>query len=382
MPLDLSSPRTSTRFSWRTPVVLISGPLVVVAAAAWFGAATLDTPVTASPPDAVSSVREVGGTVRLTGTVEAVRAFSVKAPRLIGQPSGTSLVVTKLVPGGARVEAGDVLIEFDRQGQERTARDQRSAFLDLEGQIRRLRAEHAAARAADQAELTVATSNVARARLEVTTNSLLPRVEGEKNDLALEEAIARLAQLTHTLTLKRKAAGAELQILEIQRDRALSDASNAERNATNMVVTAPFGGLVVLKPVFRQNGMTEVKESEEVRPGVAILDVVDASAMQVRALANQADIAHVTVGRAVRVRLDAYPDLVFDGRVKQVAPLAVPSGLAPLVRTFATVVSIEGSHERLMPDLSAAVDISSEPPSTVTSERSSRVDDQAGSGAH
>ena len=290
-------------------------------------------------------------------------------------------MVTRLTPGGTRVEAGEVLVEFDRQDQERTARDQRSEFLDLEGQIRQLRAEHAAARATDQAELTVATNDVERAHLDVTTNPLLPRVDAEKNDLALEEATARLAQISETLVLKRTAAAAELRILEIRRDRALSDARNAERNAARMVVRASFGGLVVLKTIWRQGRMTEVKESEEVRPGIAILDVVDVSGMQVRARVNQADIAHVSVGRAARIRLDAYPALVFAGRVAQVAPLAVPSPLSPRVRTFTAIVAIEGSHELLMPDLSAAIDIATVPPSSRELDRFTLGADRPRSGA-
>ena len=132
--------------------------------------------------------------VRLTGTVEAVRAFSVNAPRLTGQPFNTPLVITRLVGGGARVEAGDVLVAFDPQEQQRVARDQRSALLDLEGQIRKLEAEQEAARATDDAELVQAANDVERSRLDVRTNPVLSRIEAEMNDLALEQALAKLEQ--------------------------------------------------------------------------------------------------------------------------------------------------------------------------------------------
>ena len=208
-----------------------------------------------------------------------------------------------------------------------------------------------------------AANDVERSRLDVRTNPLLPRIEAEMNDLALEQAIARLEQLERTFALKRAAAAAELRILGIQRDRARREAEHAERNARLMTVTAPFDGLVVLETIFRGGGqMTEVQEGEELRSGVPILDVVDPSQMQVRASVNQTDIAHVAAGQAVRGRLDAYPELAFDGTVEQIAPLAVPSQLTPTVRTFAAIVSIAGSHERLTPDLSASVDVLPAPP--------------------
>lgn len=311
---------------------------------------------TAGPAAAVGPGADLP--IRLAGTVEAVRAFSVNVPRLTGQSSNVPLVITRLVAGGARVEAGDVLVEFDPQEQQRVARDQRGALLDLEGQIRKLAAEQEAARATDEAELSEAANDVERGRLDVRTNPLLPRIEAETNDLTLEEALARLDQLERTFDLKRAAAAAALRILEIQRDRARREAEHAERNARRMTVAAPFDGLVVLETIFRSGGqMTEVQEGEEVRAGVPILDVVDSSSMQVRASVNQTDIAHVAVGQPVRVRLDAYPELAFDGTVEQIAPLAVPSQLTPTVRTFVAIVSIAGSHERLTPDLSASVDV-------------------------
>ena len=315
------------------------------------------TPDTEAAP--VAALRQnADQPVRLAGTVEAVRAFSVITPRLTGQQFNTPLVITRLVAGGARVEAGDLLVEFDPQDQQRAARDQRSTLLDLEGQIRRVEAEQEAAQATDEADLVQAANDVERSRLDVRANPLLPRIEAETNDLALEQAIARLDQLEQTFTLKRTAARAELRILEIQRDRARREAEHAERNTRLMTVTAPFAGLVVLDTIFRGGGpMTEVQEGEELRSGMGILDVVDSSSMQVRASVNQTDIAHVAVGQPATIRLDAYPELAFDGRLEQIAPLAVPSQLTSTVRTFVAIVSIAGSNERLTPDLSASVDI-------------------------
>jgi HlyD family secretion protein len=297
--------------------------------------------------------------VRLAGTVEAVRAHSAIVPRLVGQPTGSgSLLLTRLAPTGTRANLGEVLAEFDRQEQDRIARDRRSELLDLDEQIRKKKSEQAVARAHDETELKQAENDVGRARLDVQRNPLLPRIDAEKNDLALEQAQARLAQLAAAFTLKRRAAGAELRILEIRRDRAKAEADHAERNARLMTIVAPFAGIVVRKTTFRGPGqMSELHVGEEVRPGAPILDLVDSSAMQVRARVNQADIAWVTAGQRARVRLDAYPDLDFEGRVEQLAPLAVASTMTPRVREFVALISITGTHPSLMPDLSAAVDI-------------------------
>ena len=79
--------------------------------------------------------------------------------------------------------------------------------------------------------------------------------------------------------------------------------------------------------------------------------------MQVRVLANQQDFLALKIGQPVTVRLDAYPELLLPGRLEQISPIGRGNGYSPRVRTFAVVFSIKGTDQRLMPDLSAAVDL-------------------------
>lgn len=297
--------------------------------------------------------------LRLTGIIESVRYHNVAAPRIVGGTGagGNTLIITKLAASGAQVNEGDVLVEFDRQAQHKAAFDKRAEYLDLEEQIRKKRAEHEQVRAKDDAELAVAANAVETARLEMKKNEVLARILAEKNTLAMEEAEARLKQLQDTGELKRRAEQSEVRILEIQRDRARVAMEQAEQNATRMVVKTPLPGVVVLRMNWRGGQMVEIQEGEEARPGMPIMLVVDPSAMLVRVKVNQADVHLVKAGQPARVSLDAYPGLEFTGRVEQVAPVGSTSRLTDKVRNFVAIVSIQGNHPKLMPDLSAAVDV-------------------------
>src|SRR5262245_24605971 len=88
-----------------------------------------------------------------------------------------------------------------------------------------------------------------------------------------------------------------------------------------------------------------------------IMQMVDPAAMQVRVKVNQADVHLLQVGQAARISLDAYPELQFRGRVEQVTPVGTTSMLTTRVRNFVAIVSVEGNHPRLLPDLSAAIDV-------------------------
>lgn len=301
---------------------------------------------------------DTASTVRLNGLVEAVDFYSVVVPRVTGTGQGSpQLTIVRLAPKGTLVKKGELLVEFDRQLQVRNALDKRAEWLDLEEQIKKKRADQNALRAQDETALKTAENAVALAKLEVLKNPLLPRIEAEKNTLNLEAAEAKFAQQREAFALKQKAALADVQILEVRRDRAASAMGHAERNAEKMVIRAPIDGLVVLKSIWKGGTMGEPQEGEELWPGAQLLDLVGPSSMQVRVRVNQADLGGLKVGLPARVTLDAYPGKTYPARLLQISPIAVPGSFSPTVRTFAALFAIDGSDPQLAPDLSAAVDV-------------------------
>jgi multidrug resistance efflux pump len=273
-----------------------------------------------------------------------------------------TMLITKMAKGGTRVDKGDVVVEFDPQQQAVAALDRQAEVVDLEGQIKRRLSEQAAALERDTTEIKTAEHNVERARLDTLRNEFVGRTEAEKNTLALEQATARLEELRKTFTLKRKAAEADLRILEIRKERAERNMLQARRNAELMQIRAPFAGLVVVRSQFRGSaGYVEVQEGDEVRPGLPVISIVDTSAMQVRARVNQADIAMLRPGQPAKVRLDGFPQLEFDGVIELISPLAVPSEMSLTVKSFSALVAVKGTHEQLLPDLTASVEVVATP---------------------
>lgn len=315
--------------------------------------------------------------LRISGTVEAVEATTVSVPRLQGQGTTTmSLVITRLIRPGSLVKPGDLLVEFDRQDQLKNALDRRVELSDLEQQIKKKEAEERAARARDDSAVQQAETALTRAQLDMTKNELLPTIQAEKNRLALEEAEAKLAQLKRSYDLKRRAAEADIRILQIRRDRAENAMKQAEANASKMSIVSPIAGMAVLRSIWKSNTMAEVQEGEEVRAGMPIVDVVNPQSMRIRSKLNQVDVNEVRPGQSVSVGLDAYPDLLFKGRVTQISPLAVRSTMSPKIRTFVALIEVVGSHPKLMPDLTASLDVelAREPGAVVIPRDSVRFD--------
>jgi HlyD family secretion protein len=124
-----------------------------------------------------------------------------------------------------------------------------------------------------------------------------------------------------------------------------------------MQIRAPISGVVVFNTIWKQGNMGEVQEGDQVRPGVPFMQVVDPSSMQVHVLVNQQDLFALRVGQKASVHLDAYPDLVLPGKLESIDPMGKHGDFSSKLRIFSATFSINGGDPRLMPDLSAAVDV-------------------------
>ncbi len=294
--------------------------------------------------------------IRLKGTTEAVESRAILAPLLAGQQVST-LTIVRMAASGSRVKKGDLLVEFDRQAQTRDFIDKQAEYEKLVDQVAEERAKESATRAKDETELKTAEDNLRKAEFEIQRAEIVSRIDAEKNQENLDEAKATFEQLRETFELKRKAAQAAIRILEIQRDRTQQTMMHAQANANLMQVHSPIAGVIVLNTIWKQGTMGEVQEGDQVRPGVPFMQVVDPTAMQVRVLANQQDFPALEVGQTAKVRLDAYPDLEFPAKIEQVSPIGEGGDFSAKLRTFVVIAAIEGNNSKLMPDLSAAVDV-------------------------
>lgn len=344
---------------WRKPWIWVAVLVMVAAGIAYAmvrrtqtgGQTAADTTRTAKV-----ELKDFIRTVRVSGTVEAVESHPIVAPRLAIQSANT-LVITKLLTTGTVVHKGDLVAEFDRQSQVRDALDRDAEYNDFVEQINKLKATQASDKAVDDTDIKTAEDAVSTAALEVQKNEVISKILAEKNQENLDEANEKLRQLRATYLLKRQSAESALKLLESQRDAKLLAKEHATKNAELLSIHSPADGLVVVNSTFKQSGMAEWQEGDQVRAGAAFMQVVNPGAMRVRAQVNQQDLPEIQPEQRAEIRLDAYPDMVFHGKVDRISSVGVADDFSSTVHTFVVMFSIDGADPRLLPDLSAAVDV-------------------------
>ncbi len=327
---------------------------------------------------AVAEQKDFARVLRLGGTTRASRSFIVTAPQLEGAQLNT-LLITRVVTPGAPIKPGDILVQFDPQAQQKDYIDKQKTYTDLVGQVAQKQTDADIARAKDDTELASAENALKKAELEVQRNEIVSRIDAEKNQESLDEAQATFAQLKETYQLKRKAAAATIHIAEVQRDRAAEAMRYAKSNESKMTIQSSMEGVAVFNTIWIGGRMRTAQTGDSVESGVPFMQVVDPSRMEVRARINQSDLEKVTIGQKATVRFDAYPGMAMPAVLTEISPFGEGGRFSDKVRAFTVVFSIQGSDPRLLPDLSAALDITLESqPNAIVIPRQSIGHDASG----
>jgi len=128
----------------------------------------------------------------------------------------------------------------------------------------------------------------------------------------------------------------------------ISGASNSQQAR----VTAPMSGVIIKKGV--ELGETVTSGVSSFNEGTTMFTVADLKSLIIRVNLNEVDIAKVRVGQPVRVTLDAYPQKIFTGKVRFVAPAAK---VVDKIKVFEIEVALDKLDEAFRTGMSANVEI-------------------------
>lgn len=253
-------------------------PIVALLAAGWW--ATRPKPVAVRLHTVATGTVEASLSNTRAGTVEACQR--TKLSTIMG-----GRIEVLAVKEGDLVKKGQLLLKLwndDQQAQRTLALAQRDLAQQRIGEACTL-----AANAAREAE------RIAQLRRDGF-------VSASREEQARADADARAAACA-TAKADVRQATARIRVTEVEQGRT--------------ALYAPFDGTVA-------KIVGEVGEySTPSPPGVPTppaIDLIDASCLYVKAPMDELDAPKIKPGQAVRIRLDAYPNRIFPGRVKRVAP--------------------------------------------------------------
>jgi multidrug efflux pump subunit AcrA (membrane-fusion protein) len=306
--------------------------------------------------------------LRIGGSISAEEFAAIRAPRIrSGSRSGGdggSMTLIRMADAGSVIAKGEVIAEFDRQNQQQQIDDQQAGVVQAEALVRVREANLMIELETKRQDLVTARAEYEKARLDLRTAPVRSQIEAEVLANVRDEAQATYEQLEQEVKMLEQAHAAALRQVRIDLEQEEVDLKRAEMNAEHMLMTAPIGGIVVHETMFRGGGFSQVANGDEVRSGTLFMQIVNPGSMVLQAQVNQADSQRVRLGQRAEVRLDAYPNEVFQGRVRSVSAMAgggsdgrFRSGSGDHVRQISVTIDILEQDARIIPDLSASADV-------------------------
>jgi HlyD family secretion protein len=133
------------------------------------------------------------------------------------------------------------------------------------------------------------------------------------------------------------------------------------------IIRAPFAGVITAKRAFVGEAVSPFGSSPSGGgSGGAIATIVEFSSLYVGADVNESNLSKLARNQPAEILLDASPDKVYHGRLRQIVPAADRQKATVRVK-----VAFLDADDRVLPDLSARVNFTSEP--TEGKETHSRV---------
>jgi len=292
--------------------------------------------------------------LRITGMVQAVKSRSIRVPQLSGQSSRLTLV--RLIPNGSKVNEGDLLAEFDRTELIDQERDAAARLQDLQHQLAEKRAEVNSDQARRASTLGETQADLEKALIQLKKGPVLSEIERLKAEARASGARARAESLRKSDAARRKTEEAAVGILELKVKRQAVVLERVRSNMGRLEIRAPQDGMIALENSWRSGSMGPPQEGDQMWPGQALVRIFDPSAMVVDAMVNEPDIAAAGKAVTAKVFVDAYPSLVLDAVLEASSPVATAALESP-VRTFNARFRIKQQDLRLLPDLSASLEV-------------------------
>ncbi len=122
-------------------------------------------------------------------------------------------------------------------------------------------------------------------------------------------------------------------------------------------IVAPMSGTITRLEIEEGEIVTSGRSAFSRSPALMIIDDLDR--MIVKTRINEVEIAQIKIGQEAEIKVDSYPDKVFEGSVIEISPSANPrqeQGGDGII-TFEVNVEVLGSPSELLPGMSADVDI-------------------------
>jgi HlyD family secretion protein len=292
--------------------------------------------------------------VRCRGELKARRSVQITAP--VNVPS---LRIVWQAPAGSAVKEGDTVVRFDPSSTQQQLHEKEAALKQAQATLDQALADARITAEQDQRDLSSATYDVEKARMEASKAEIVSKLQGEESriDLGLSEQKKRVQDAT--VDLHATSDKAKIASLTRLRDQAQGEVDLTNHRLTQMELKTPLSGVVMYMQNYSQgwNSAKPFQVGDQVWPGGVVAEIPDLSTLEMEGKVEEIDRGRIDVGMETRVHIDSLPELTMPADLTAISPLTEQSFEGPRTSTFRAYGHIRQSDPRLRPAMNGNMDV-------------------------
>lgn len=263
-----------------------------------------------------------------------------------------NMKIIGLVEHGAKVQAGDSLVQFDPTEVKKFIMDRQTQLENEQANLEKMLVQQKNNLNNLQSTLRSeeASFNLRKLTMEYTKFES-ERVQEIKR-LQFRQAEINFEKVKRRIELTKVMSANDLKIQKIKVAQVENEIQMAQEVLPQLTLRAPISG--IFQVARKRRSRDNLAVGDDVRFGNMVGSVPDLSWMKVETTVNEVDRAKINMGQEVVVRLDALPDVAFKAKVSFISVLCRHYDNDDPRKVFDVEVKLLESDERLKPGMTVS----------------------------
>ena len=263
-----------------------------------------------------------------------------------------SMKIIGLLEHGTVVNVGDSIIQFDPSGVQRFIIDRENVLETQKANLEKILVEIDNRFSELQSQLKNEEAAFELKKLELEQFKFESERAKQIKDLEFKQAQIRLDKVKKSHDYYHIISENQLHIQQIRVQQINEQVQSAYEVLDELTLRTTIPG--IFQVAQKRRSRDQIMIGDEVYVGNALGNVPDLSWMKVNTVVNESDFMKIIKGQAVKVRLDALPDIVFDGEVASISRLCRPIERNSKLKVFDVEVKLMISDGRLKPGMTVS----------------------------
>ncbi|TKG96357.1 HlyD family efflux transporter periplasmic adaptor subunit [Puteibacter caeruleilacunae] len=297
---------------------------------------------------------EFQASITESGELLAVNSKSIILPR-IGFQYGWRFKIIDLLENGHHVKAGETIARIDQTSVKKVIIDLKSRLEVEQATLNKIIVSHDIEFQKLETSMQEQLADFDLKKLEMEKFKFESPQKKKIKELQFEQVKINLNKAKEKIELQKVIKRNELKIQRIKVAQIKLSIENAYTALNKLEIKSPIDGIVQILDNYRTR--LKYKVGDELHLGQVFAVVPDLREMKVKTSINELDFKKIKPGQQVKVRLDALPEVAFNGTVSYLGKLSKPKEQNSRVKVFDCEIVLQDSDPRLKPGMTVSSEI-------------------------